>query len=45
MTGEELYQLYVEAMETQGTAVDSWEDLDYTDHAAWSAVAEQVRKV
>jgi hypothetical protein len=44
MNGDELYQMYAEAMDTQGVAVDDWHDLDFRDQAAWNAVAEQLEK-
>lgn len=42
VTGEMLYSKYSDAMLEQGIGVDSWEDLDESDKAAWDAVAGTV---
>lgn len=42
MEGWNLYELYAEGMEARGTNVDSWEQLDEDDQAAWTQAASQV---
>lgn len=42
MSGEDLYNLYVEAMEKQGAGVDVWDALNPVDQAVWDDVADQV---
>lgn len=42
MTGEDLYNLYSEAMAIQGCDADSWEECEEIDRRAWEIVAEQV---
>lgn len=42
MTGEDLYNLYAEAMAIQNCDVGRWEDCDEMERRAWEIVAEQV---
>jgi len=43
MSGEELYNLYVDAMAKENCAIDEWGLLDDIDRAAWSSVAKLVQ--
>lgn len=45
MTGEDLYNLWAEAMKTQGVEVDDWVSMDERTQAAWETVAEQVQEI
>lgn len=43
MTGEDLYNLWVEAMGLQGIRIDEdWSQVDDAEQAAWEDVAKQV---
>lgn len=42
MTGEDLYNLWVEAMARNDIEVDPWEQLSLDDQNAWSQVGAQV---
>jgi hypothetical protein len=44
LTGEQLYQMYVEALSLEGVGADEWTDLDQYDHAAWDFMATQLQK-
>lgn len=43
MTGEDLYNLWVEAMLNNGVEVDTWEQLDLDSQNAWDQVAAQIK--
>jgi hypothetical protein len=43
MTGEELYEMYVEEMFKQNCVVDNWDDLNpEIDHPAWDGMAARL---
>ena len=42
MTGEELYQLWVDANEVENCSVDPWESMDERDRAVWQYMAERL---
>ena len=44
MTGEELYEMYVNEMKRQRVGVDPWEDLPVTDQNAWNEMAEKLQR-
>lgn len=39
MTGQELYDMYVQAHADEGIGIDEWADLPPTDHDIWNAIA------
>lgn len=43
MSGEELYIMYLDAMNDEGVGVDEWQDLEESDKAAWNAIASKVQ--
>lgn len=42
MSGQELYNMYVEAMAAEGCVLDEWEQLGDIDRNAWDKVALQL---
>jgi hypothetical protein len=45
VTGEELYELYVEANDTISCGVDDWKGLDERDHEVWNYMASQLQPI
>lgn len=43
MSGQELYELYTQALLKQNVHCDEWDQLDESDHRAWNEVAEQIQ--
>lgn len=40
MTGEDLYNLYVQEFASRNCAVDSWEEMAEIDRSVWNALAK-----
>jgi hypothetical protein len=43
VSGQDLYERYVMAMEREGVEVDRWHELPDTDRRAWERVARELR--
>lgn len=42
MTGQELYEIWVDAMRRQSVDVAPWHELDIESRAAWQATAREI---
>lgn len=43
MSGEDLFNLWAEAMAEEGVDVDGWEHVEEAEAMAWRRLAEQVK--
>lgn len=42
MSGEELYQLYIDANGEDAVTVDTWEELDSQEQTVWERIAQRL---